>query len=256
MNEAIRSGKVVQIGDRVVGSVRNAPNPAFFGRVDYNGSEIEVILKIEPSHRLAKELIATSLASRVGIQHAPGLIGIIDSGDLNQFGDVQPIEIDGSYLCFASEKRLGSALKAPCDNFHLSEFALELLVFDQLIGNFDRVYENILEHEGCYWAFDHDKILFCDANLWSGWDASKTNINDLVGMNISFLQSRNLSRALKISAEFNTKISNTPLNFLSEIAKAGLFKDEDATALTTYLNERAANLPAIVEKFIKTNSAD
>lgn len=255
MSETIRSGKVVHVGDPIDGSARNAANPAFFGRVDCNGSEIEVIFKIEPSHRFAKELIATSLASRVGIQHAPGLIGVIDPADLNCFGDAQPVNSNAGYLCFASEKRPGSALKSPFEDFLRSPFALQLLVFDQLIGNFDRVYENILEHEGGYWAFDHDKILFCDAPVWSGLPVSQTNASDIVGMNTSFKQANNLSDAQDIAAEFSAKISSAPLDFLATIANIGLFSNDDATALRTYLGDRAAVLSLIVETFIKENGA-
>lgn len=255
LSEAIRSGKVVYVGDPIDGSARNSPNPAFFGRVDCDGCEIEVILKIEPSHRLAKELIATSLASRVGIQHAPGLIGIIDPADLSKFGDTQPINSNLGYLCFASEKDLGLALQSDYEDFLLSPFALRLLVFDQLIGNFDRVYGNILEYEGNYRAFDHDKILFHDDPVWKGLPVFQTIAGDLVGTNTSFRQANNLSGAQDIAAEFSAKISEAPLDFLAEIANIGLFSNDDATALKTFLGDRAAALSSLVETFMKANRA-
>lgn len=250
MSESIRIGRVVHVGDPIDGSARNTANSAFFGRVDCNGSEIDVILKIELPHRLAKELIATSLASRVGIQHSPGLIGVLDPADLNRLGGAQPVKGEAGYLCFASEKRLGSTIKTEYDSFLTSPFALELLVFDQLIGNFDRVYGNILEHEGDYWAFDHDKILFLDEPCWSDLPVSQT-VCDIVGTNTVFHQANNLGHAKKIADSFNAKISSAPLEFLTTIANIGLLSADDATALITYLAERAAALPLIVEDFFK-----
>ena len=44
---------------------------------------------MEPSHRLANRLIAVSFAKRVGVQHTPVLIGVIDPADLNRFGGAQ-----------------------------------------------------------------------------------------------------------------------------------------------------------------------
>ena len=252
MSESIRIGRVVHVGDPIDGSDRNAANPAFFGRVDCNGSEIDVILKIELPHRLAKELIATSLASRVGIQHSPGLIGVLDSANLNRLGGAQPVKTEAGYLCFASEKRLGSTIKAEYDRFLSSPFALELFVFDQLIGNFDRVYGNILEHEGNYWAFDHDKILFCDEPRWSDLPVSQI-VSDIVGMNTVCHQANNLSRAKEIADSYKAKISRASLEFLTTIAQIGLLSADDAATLITYLTERAAALPLIVENFFKKN---
>lgn len=254
MSESIRIGRVVNVGDPIDGSDRNAANHAFFGRVDCNGSEIDVILKIELPYRLAKELIATSLASRVGIQHSPGLIGVLNLADLNRLEGAIPVKTETGHLCFASEKRLGSTIKAEHHRFDNSPFALELLVFDQFIGNFDRVYGNILEHEGDYWAFDHDKILFCDAPRWSGLPVSLP-VSDMVGMNVARHQANNLSHAKEIAESYKTKISSASLAFLATIAEIGLLSEDDAATLISYLTQRAAALPSIVEAFFKANGA-
>lgn len=248
MNRIIRSGKVIDVGDEIDGSARNAANPAFLGRVDCNGREIKVILKIEPAHRLAKELIATSLASIVGIQHAPGLIGVIDPTDLNRFGGCKPFNSKGRHLCFASEKRSGSALSSLSNAFLQSQFAVELLVFDQLIANFDRPNGNVLEGEGTYWAFDHDKILFEDTARWSGLPVSR-NEDAFVGINFAFNRPDAVFAAKRTASEFNQKISEEPLDFLNEIAEFELFSHADASALRTFFLERSKALPSIVETF-------
>nr|WP_296340019.1 hypothetical protein [uncultured Acidovorax sp.] len=253
MNESVRFGRIIRVGARIDGSERNAANPAFHGCVDVSGDELEVILKFEPPHRLAKELIAVSVASRVGIAHAPGLIGLVRTRDFEQLRDVSPVSVTAGEVCYASEKSPGWDVLQDYDKFLPSPFAIDLLVFDQLIANQDRVRGNILEHGHGFRAFDHDKILFFDEAKWTELPASAP-VGSLTGDDIASRRASSLELAKRTAEQFRASMQAEPLDFLEEITKIGLFTESDAAAVHDFLMRRSAVLPSVVEHYFEQNT--
>jgi hypothetical protein len=252
-SESVRFGRVTRVGAVIDGSGRNAANPSFHGCVDVRGDALEVVLKFEPPHRLAKELIAVSVASRVGIAHAPGLIGLVEKGDFEQLRDISPVSVTAGEVCFASERSPGWEVLQDYDEFLQSPFAIDLLVFDQLIANQDRVIGNILEHGHEFRAFDHDKILSFDLAKWTELPESEPVAN-LTGDDIAARRASDLEVAKRTAEQFRDRMQAEPLDFLEDIAKIGLFTKGDAAAVRDFLMSRAAVLPLVVEKLFEENA--
>ncbi|MEL7781588.1 hypothetical protein AAG607_00990 [Citromicrobium bathyomarinum] len=199
---------------------------------------------------MAKELIAVSIASRVGIAHAPGLIGLVRTGGFEQLRDVSPVSVTAGEVCYASEKLPGWEVLQDYDEFLRSPFAIDLLVFDQLIANQDRVIGNILEHGHSFRAFDHDKIFFFDLAKWTELPESEP-VASLTGDDIAARRASSLELAKRTADQFRDRMQAEPLDFLEDITSFGLFAKIDAAAVRDFLLRRAAALPTVVERYFE-----
>lgn len=251
MTAAIRMHDVVEVGAALDGGGRTSSNPAHAGAVAEGLAQTQVILKIEPQHRLIKELIAVYVADRIGLAHAPGVIGIF--AERNPEAPIGiSVALDGKPCCFASIKLDAVPIVGRNEIFLQSRFALELLAFDQLIANFDRVPANILENDGCYWAYDHDKILFIDSPRYCELPPEQL-VQSPVGTDTIFSQVNARPTALQIANAVRDAVLNEELTIFAELISLGLLSEQEADCLAVYFKQRAEILPELIDRIFFEN---
>lgn len=233
-------------------------NPAWHAIADVAGSKIDIILKAEPLHRLVKELLAVGLADRLAVPHIPGWAVSLDLGQAHQVGITSGTSdpADASRIILFGSRRSSGVPIAPSGgltdphleaSYYRSSDAVSILVFDELIGNFDRLYENIMTEAQGFLAFDHDKILLSDTSGFAKLPSSAGQpclniVSDAVGV----FANGTRSTAIASATGWITTLTK-PIDLLWDIAGSGLLSSIDAQSIEDYLLARLPLLPKLVE---------
>jgi hypothetical protein len=232
-------------------------NRAWFAVIDIAGTNVDVILKEETSSRLIKEILAVELASLLGVPHIPGWAASLDQSQaaMVQLTSNIPDPNDASRrLVFASQFSHGTPIAASGGLAHAQikstylshSDAVHILVFDELLGNCDRQYENLMEDGSRYLAFDHDKILFGDTAMFAQLPGAVAQpCMCTVSDDVAIYQGHTKPIAMSLAASW-AGVLPKPIPILTDAVQINLLSSADEQAIDTYLRGRLPHLANLV----------
>lgn len=252
--------KVTSITKKIQGVTQKThANHVWMGVIDVAGTPTDVILKQEAPPRLVKELLAVDLATRLGVPHITGWAASVDQATMQAHGITSTV-VDPNdparRLLFASMLSTGTPLggagqiNQAAKNRYLGHTdSLTIMAFDELVGNVDRVNENVMEDAPQFLAFDHDKILFGDKVAWSQLPGLITQhcMLCLMSQDVAMGAPHTKARALALAVSWAGRLT-APMTILQDLVIANLLTSADAQLIETFLIDRLPHLPALVEK--------
>jgi hypothetical protein len=251
---------VTSVGNSVQTTAKKtAANPAWAATVDIDGSQIQVVLKDETPERLARELLSVALAHLLGVPYIRGWAASLDRDQARAIGLSSNIPHPNDptrRLVFASELSPGTPIAQSGSmadvqiktQYYAHVDSVHILVFDELVANCDRQYENLMEEGGRFLAFDHDKVLFGDRVTWShlppaAAQASACNVSDDVGI----FAPGTKSSAHNLATSW-ANILTSPAPIMTDLVQIKLLSVADAQAVIDYLIARVPCLPSLVDQ--------
>lgn len=247
--------EVVEIGSRLQDRKAKAhANFVHLAKIQKSAETVDVVLKDEVPHRLIKELLAVRLAQQLGVPHLNGWLASVSTRQADEMQLSSRVPRNGRFVVFASEKCAGQPV-APSGGMANQSFvskylaspeAVHVLVFDQLIANFDRMYENLMWTGSQFAAFDHDKILFTDTDAWCDLPATSF-CDNLISTNVAMLNKGSRSAVWAVANTIASSVGQIDLQDVTEVTSLN-FRAEDANCLMKFLRERATVLAALVDK--------
>jgi hypothetical protein len=249
---------VVTIGkDIQTTAAKPYANSAWEAVIDIGETNVDVILKDEVSYRLAKELLAIALADLLQVPHIPGWAVSLhqtQAQSIRLTSNIRDPNDASRQLVFASKLSHGDPIAASAGpvNQHLQAAyyahpdAVPILVFDELVGNYDRQYENVMKEGARFLAFDHDKILFGDTAIWDQLPGTVAKpCMSVVSDDIGCFALATKPAAQALAASWATQLL-APIFILGELVQVGLLADADAQNVESYLLRRVQQLPSLV----------
>lgn len=222
-----------------------------------DGERIDCVFKAVESHRLANELAASWLARKVGMELVVQAMLLEDVNNL--VCTVAGSDYPSEKFCRGLGTHYNSApVFTKPDYEGLSELMVnpevhEIIVFDVLIANTDRVDKNLLKADN-FVVFDHDKA-------FTGEDWTSSNIREKIDVTPIGIFEQNLiyanelarQKILKVAADWQNCLASLDVTELEEIATLGILSDDDVDALKYFILKRAGSLIALVQGVIDRN---
>lgn len=256
MNGAIHN--VAEVGENIQ-TTKQKDHANFVWRAVVNVDETpqSVMLKDEPLQRFVKELLAVELAQHFDVSHITGWAVSLDRPQalkVSLESNITDPNDPERQLAFASKLSYGVPIAKSGElvnqnsqkKYWASAEALSILVFDELVGNYDRQYENVMQENGKFLAFDHDKIFFNDHASWSQLPTAADqpcpcSVSDDIGCWQS--DTKLVAKSLAESWASRLPLPSTIFNY---IVSHGLLSGSDAQYIQDYLRNRLQILPDLV----------
>jgi hypothetical protein len=250
---------VVTVGQSVqTTAAKPSANSVWSAKVDIGGTQVDVMLKDEAPRRLTKELLGVGLADLLTVPHIPGWIASLDQAQAQAIGltsNIRDPNAASRRLAFASKRSPGNPVSpgAKTVNMQLQRSyrshsdAVPILVFDELVGNYDRQYENVMNEGANFLAFDHDKILFGDSLPYGQLPSvvalpCQCSVSDDIG----FHAPGSKQTAQRLAASWASLLT-APIAILAELVQLTLLSSADAQAIEMFLLARLQHLPSLVD---------
>lgn len=237
-------------------SQKDNANFTYRGKLFVDNQLLDVAIKVENQARLAKELISDSLANALNVPHAQGFLASIDNSLIRGAPVDSCIcdpENNNRSLVFASSW-LDKGFIAPsggmADSNLIAEYnasveALLILIFDELIANHDRVYENIGKLENGFAAIDHDKVFFGDKVSFNDLSTFNSEVQCMVSDSVASLGNF-IPEYIEKTVSDLIQLMPGELRILEELLAIGLIEQSEVDSIDSFLAARIKDLPNFV----------
>ncbi len=233
--------------------------PVLRALVDVAGTSHEVALKILPAKAVANECAANLVGNHLGFQVLDPFLVTTKPEYLEEI----KLDLKGPPVFFATRLSKIKTLKAnpAVKDFEFwiqglsSSWFQGTFVFDVLVGNGDRILENLffMEVEGKdqYVLLDHQMCLF-----GADWTAvnlrnNKGKIGDnFLNKRLALCTEQNLDQIMETANSLQGKTTPEILSPLEVLVDLGLLDQDELKSVFEFLTWRSENLPTLVMKQI------
>lgn len=221
------------------------------------GQLVQCAFKAVDSHRLANELTASWLARKVGmrlvlqamlLEDADGLVGsaIGPSFPADHFRRGLGTQFQDAPV-FEKPDYEGLVALAADPEVH------QIIVFDVLIANTDRVDKNLLR-AGSFIVFDHDKAF--TGQTWSAdrlRDAAGVTPNSHFEQYLQFADPTAEEAILEVASSWQRRLAFVDTAELDALVSLDILTSDDVEGLKNFIRERSVNLRSLVQAVIDRN---
>ena len=246
---------------RVLQCPDHRPDSAFTIKATAETSSglVDVAVKGISGHRLANEIAAAWVASKLQLSIVANVLLVGDPGAMLKkvAGNLIGSGVDGRWIAtrfsdlppFSDPPDLcGFEALAGTQRFR------EIIVFDVLIANTDRMNRNLLWSNDNVCVFDHDK-----AFTGESWTAATlcqnggTPVSGLFENNISFADQTSLKAMAELAKEWTGAITDADASDLDDLVQLNIISQVDVGALKAFIVARSANLPTLLQDVVDRN---
>jgi hypothetical protein len=254
------TGTIIAVGE-VLQHPDHRPGSTFTirGTAATSSGSMDVAVKGISGLRLANEIAAAWVAEKLQLP-AVAKVLLVDDPEAKLAVAAKPIGggVAGRWL--ATKFSPIPIFSAPQDYSKCQALAgtqtfREIIVFDVLIANTDRMVQNLLWSDADVRVLDHDKA-FSGGN-WTAatlsQDVGTAPIGSFMETDIHFADQTSRAAIIELANEWAGAITAADVTDLDELAQLGVISHPEVHALKMFIVARSANLPTLVQEVINRN---
>ncbi len=229
------------------------------GVAQVDDDKIEVAFKAVDHKRLANEIVASWLGRKIGWSSVADAMLLSD-----QAGRVAQL-VGSQYPGQRFLRGLGTPLSTikptPRTDYSdrvkmtgVADFQ-QLIVFDTLIANVDRMDRNLLG-AGPFFVFDHDQAF--TGLSWTAdtlLQAQNRVLDSTFDQNLMFATSQTVNAVRTTATKWSARLTTIDLDELDELVPLGVLACDEVAALKGFVQFRASALSELVDRVIQKNTS-